>query len=99
MKKLLTAGALVTLLAVPALAQSPGADQMRHYARAGAPAYARAGVPAYARAGGSVAERPLVYPPSIDSSTVFRGGQVIGRDPDPFVRNDLGRDWGIDAGD
>ena len=73
MRTLLTAVALATLIAAPALAQareSPAAKPHSPYA---------------AQSGGQYGAR--------DRDAVVTGNRVIGRDPDPFIRNEMLRHY------
>jgi hypothetical protein len=65
MKTLLTALALATLIAAPALAQT----------------FDRPDSPQAAQRGGQNSVR--------NNDAVVNGGRVIGRDPDPWIRNEI----------
>ena len=86
-KIILAAAALATISAAPASAR-----HLRHHHYSYAPhavqapvygAYAQGGVPYY----------PGAYHPGPDPYGVYFGGEKVGRDPDPNVRQQLQNDY------
>ncbi len=83
MKKLITAGALIALLASPAFAQKNSRTHVNAQARAAQASAAQAG-----------ADNGLNGGPR---GEIVWGGKVRGQDPDPFIRGSIVRglsSWG-----